>query len=501
MGGVTVTPVSPVVALNRMLRIGWVVIRRLGPVVAARPFLPDEARHRQLGRALSDAVSDLGVTFVKLGQLFASSPSLAGETVSRAMRRLLDEGNAVSFADVRRVIEEDLERPLDSVFSHFEEQPFAAASLAVVHKAALADGTEVAVKVLRPECDQMVATDLSILRAFVPRLARAVPVGYLPSLPEIVEALAEQLSEELDLRNEARAMAWFAEMIELVKARGVLVPRTIPHACGARVLTMDYIEGAKVDDLEAIFSAGIDARSAVEALIQAWFAVTLCTGIFHGDIHAGNLVITASGDLALLDWGIVGQLPDNSRAFFRRSLEGALGDEGAWSDVRDHVLTTLPPEVLRSAELHPDEFLEMVRSQTLMIMTAPFSELDLMMLAPTSSVPAVGDSSIPSTRLGRLRHLRDERRRARTVEAISGEARPLAPPRGEMLLMKQLVFFERYGKMFLGDRPLIYDRAVYDALLRLPKLDGDDGHNFGLAGTTAVTTYRAPTAPASASGG
>jgi hypothetical protein len=472
-----VAPVSRLATLNRILRIGSVVIRRLAPVVAAAgPFRRDESSRRwRVGHALSDALSDLGVTFVKFGQVLASSPSLAGDTISKAMRGLLDEGTAVCFYDVRSIIEKDLERPIETVFSSFEALPFAAASLAVVHKATLGDGTEVAVKILRPECARIVATDLSILRPLARRLARAVPVGYLPSIPEIVEGLAEQLSEELDLRNEARAMAWFAGMIELIGARGVLVPRTIPHACGARVLTMEFIEGSKVDDLEAILNAGVDAPRAVEALIEAWFALTLCTGVFHGDIHAGNLLITASGDVALLDWGIVGRLPDESVAFFRRSLEGALGDEGAWPDVRDHVLTTLPPEVLRSAELQPDEFLEMVRSQTLAIMTAPFSEVDLTMLAPTTRIPTAPDSPVATTGLERLRLIREERRRARRGEGISALAQPMAPPRGEILLMKQLLYFERYGKMFLRDRPLLYDPAVYEALLRLPALSRDDG--------------------------
>jgi hypothetical protein len=134
----------------------------------------------------------------------------------------------------------------------------------------------------------------------------------------------------------------------------------------------------------------------------------------------------------------------------------------------------LPPGARRSAELHPDEFVEMIRSQTLAIMTAPFSEVDLTMLAPTTRIPAVQDSPTQATGLERLRLLRDERRRARRGEGISALAEPMAPPRGEILLMKQLLYFERYGKMFLRDRPLVYDPAAYQALLRLPEVDGDE---------------------------
>jgi hypothetical protein len=132
-------------------------------------------------------------------------------------------------------------------------------------------------------------------------------------------------------------------------------------------------------------------------------------------------------------------------------------------------MSTMSAEVLEAVGITPEMFLQMVRAQTLTIMTAPFSELNLMMLAPSASqLPQLEDGppvALPTSAGDRLRLLREERRRAKEFRDSGAAAQITSPPRGEMLLIKQLVFFERYGKMFLGDEPLIYDPDVYRALL------------------------------------
>ncbi len=291
-------------------------------------------------------------------------------------------------------------------------------------------------------------------------------MGIATSLPDTVAGLAEQLAEELDLRNEARSMDWFRSMIELIGADGVIVPRSFPGSSGRRVLTMEFIHGRPVDDLASVEGFGFDAKIAVQRLLHAWFAVTLCTGTFHGDMHAGNLLFTAEGEVVLLDWGILGRLDPASRHFLRRSIEGAMGDEGAWPDVRAHIMQTVGAEITRLSGLSEDDVFGMVRGQIEMIMTEPFRSLNLMALVPQAATMPTGDGAGPPTSLrGWVRLVRSERKRMRSPSAVA----PTAPDRGEMLLVKQLIYFERYGKLYLGDRPLIWDTDVYRALLALPE--------------------------------
>jgi len=451
---------------RRAAQIGWVAVRHLASFPRRRRRAVRGAPALQvMGPSLRSAAEELGVTFVKLGQLLASSPSVAGEHLSDAMRGLLDNGPAVDFPELRRVVEEDLGATFDTVFSQFDPHPHAAASLAVVHRARLADGRPVAVKILRPGADRAVAADLAIISRAFRFLARQLPVGMVASLPGAVEGLAEQLAEELDLRNEARSMEWFRDLMEVIGVGGVRIPSVYAAASGRRVLTMEFIAGHPVDDLSAVERLGIDARRALEDLLHAWFAVTLCTGTFHGDMHAGNLLFTEEGPVALLDWGILGRMSPESRHFLRRSIEGALGDESAWADVRAHVMPSMGADVTRLTGMSEDEVFAMVRAQIEAIMTAPFRDLNLMALAPTSATVSGGAEVVGGSRRARLARVLAERRRVRGLGGLPD--RPV--DRGELLLVKQLVFFERHGKMFLADSPLIWDRAVFQALLALPE--------------------------------
>jgi hypothetical protein len=185
-------------------------------------------------------------------------------------------------------------------------------------------------------------------------------------------------------------------------------------------------------------------------------------------MHAGNLLLTPDGRVAVLDWGIVGRLPAASRTFFRRSLEGALGDETAWADVFEHMRGTVDLEAMKALGISEDDFRTMVRAQTMMIMTSPFSELNLALLLPTAQTGSTTPIATPTTLRGWWKVLRAERARMKA----STEPQPSGPDRGDLMLIKQLVFFERYGKMFLADRPLIYDPEIYRELLALPDVTG-----------------------------
>ena len=502
----TSSPASPVaapplliraVSLPRLSRMD--VVRRVSKASASfthhlAPTAARVARHRPVAErdvaaGLRKAFDELGGTFTKLGQLIGSAPSLVGEEVAAEFRGCLDAGAPVPFDQVRQAVEDDLGLPLGLLFRRFEEQPLAAASLAVVHEAELPDGQRVAVKVLRPGIEAAMATDLAVMLPLFRFLGREIAVGVIGELPGLVSGLAEQVAEEVDLRNEARSILWFDHLSSTMGLDRVTVPLPIASHSGRRVLTMEFIDGVPVDDVTRIAELGIDPAPLVQDTVKAWFAVAICTGAFHGDIHAGNLLVTPDNRLAVLDWGIVGRLDLPTQRFFRRVIEGALGDESAWPDVWQHAKAVYGDAFQRQLGLDDQQMVAVARAQIEPLFIRPFGEIrltDLIISAesagrhaaaadgsagpPTGASPGGRGAGTGQGRVARTRQgvslWRSERRRRR--EHLASGAIDSSFDRGMFLLSKQLVYFDRYGKLFLPDVPLMWDREAFRMLLGEP---------------------------------
>jgi predicted unusual protein kinase regulating ubiquinone biosynthesis (AarF/ABC1/UbiB family) len=314
----------------------------------------------------------------------------------------------------------------------------------------------VAVKVLRPGVERRVATDLAVMRPLIGFLGRQLPVGLLEVLPGAVDGLAEQVSEELDLRNEARSMAWFAERLVPLGLDAHKIPDVVPALSGRRVLTMELLDGVPVDDLGGIERLGADAPHLVKQLVLSWFATALCTGAFHGDCHAGNLLVLRDGRIGLLDWGIVGRVDADTHRFLRRSIEGALGDQTAWADVHGYFKATYGEAVIEALGMTDERGAEVARTMIETFYNQPFGTVDLSLL-----MGPLPDS--PSASQPFWRQVRHQRRLRRELEASGGLGSPF--DRATFLMGKQLIYFERYGKLFLPDVPLLWDRAAFAALL------------------------------------
>src|SRR5436190_19096432 len=295
-----------------------------GTRIASRHLVAARRRGKLAEAAIASVIrrtfEDLGGTFLKFGQLIASSPSIFGDDVAHEFRGFLDSGPPVPFSKVQRAVELDLGRPLQQVYADFDTEPMAAASLAVVHRATLLDGRPVAVKVLRPDVERRIGTDLAVLRPLCAFVARQVAVGIAGTLGGLVRGLETQISEELDLRNEARSLAWFRSALDLIGTERLVVPEVHCEASGRRVLTMQLLDGVAVDDEAGIAALRVDPAQLLRECIRVWFATTLCTGAFHGDVHAGNIVVRPDGTMALLDWGIVGRMDEATSRFFRRTI-------------------------------------------------------------------------------------------------------------------------------------------------------------------------------------
>ncbi|MFZ5475517.1 MAG: ABC1 kinase family protein [Myxococcota bacterium] len=249
------------------------------------------------------ALADLGPTFIKLGQVMSVRPDILPQDVLDELATLQDNAPTVDFPSIRAVVEEELRQPLDEVFTEFAEVPVASASIAQVHVARLADGREVAVKVQRPGIEKTLRSDLHILYT----LARAVegqisfPGLYTPV--EIVQEFESAISGELDFLQEANAAERFRANHRDVE--GVRVPAVLREFCTRRVLVMERMLGARLNDIP---SGSEEGRAAMRRLIDSWYRQLFEHGYFHGDPHPGNLMVLPGGDLVFLDFGLTGIL-------------------------------------------------------------------------------------------------------------------------------------------------------------------------------------------------
>lgn len=460
---------------RRLRQAARVTARHLRPVLgqlARRKPVTDE----QAAKALRAAFDDLGGTFAKFGQLIGSSPTLFGETVAAEFRSTLDAVVPITFEAVKATVEDELGLPLSHLFTSFEEEPLAAASLAQVHRAVLPDGQTVAVKVLRPGIEHAMAVDVAVMMPLFAFLGREIAVGIFGELPSLVSGLAEQLSEEVDLRNEARSMQWFEHLIRTLELDRVEVPAPIPGYVTKRVLAMTFIDGVPVDRVDQIAAMGVDPAPLVQDTVKAWFASALCTGAFHGDVHAGNLLVTPRGNLGVIDWGIVGRFDDHTQQFFRRVVEGALGDESAWVDVWKLAEAIYGPALQQSIGATDEQMVLLLRMQIEPLFRRPFGEINLtdMLLRADNSASPLRDEvgateGKPTTKFQVWRAERTRRK-----EQVDSGVRDSTFDRGMFLLGKQLVYFDRYGKLFLPDTPLMWDEDAFRRLLAEPMVPAED---------------------------
>jgi ubiquinone biosynthesis protein len=302
---------------------GWYLLDRRR---ARRAGYPGQAR-AGLSRRLRLAFQTLGPTYIKLGQILSSGEGLFPPELVAEFRLLRDRVPPEPFDTVRTVVEEDLERPLEEVFTYFDRRPLAAASIAQVHVARLRTGEEVVVKVQRPAVAASVRTDLAAMSWLAPYLIGRIPVAALANPPALVELFAETIVEELDFRLEADNMLDVARVLAATDQRSVVVPRPHPHLVTRRVLVMERLSGFSFDDVTGMRRAGIDTAAVVRALMVSFLEGATLFGVFHGDLHGGNLFVRPDGKVALLDYGITGRLDQPRRlAFLRLLMGGTIND-------------------------------------------------------------------------------------------------------------------------------------------------------------------------------
>ena len=330
--------------------------RHLGLPIASWA-LTDRRRGRPTSRAglsrrLRVASERLGPTYIKLAQIISAGEGLFPEELVTELKRCRDRVPPEPWDDVRRVVEEELGRPLEEVFASFERTPLAAASIAQVHVATLVTGEEVVAKVQRPQVAELVRRDLAMMSWLAPFLVGRIPVASLANPPALVELFADTISEELDFRLEAENMLDVARMLVELDQRQFVVPRPHPELVTRRLLVMERLSGFAFDDVAGMRGAGVDTEAVVRTGMIAFLEGAMLHGIFHGDLHGGNLFVQPDGRTALLDYGITGRLDEPRRLAFLRLLMASITNDvdTQLSALRD--LGALPADADLAAVAH-----------------------------------------------------------------------------------------------------------------------------------------------------
>ena len=350
-------------------------------------------RHRSrsgLSRRLRRAFQALGPTYIKLGQILSSGEGIFPPELVEQFKLLRDRVPAEDFATVRATVESDLGRRLEEVFTCFDETPLAAASIAQVHRARLRDGTEVVVKVQRPRVARLVHDDLAAMSFLAPHLVGRIPVAVLANPPALIELFAETIVEELDFRLEADSMLDIARILARTGQKAIVVPRPHPRLVTPRVLVMERLDGFAWDEVDAMRAAGIDTEAVLRAGVVSFLEGALLYGVFHGDLHGGNLFVRPDGRVALLDFGITGRLDEPRRLAFLRLVMG-----GTMNDVRAQVVALQALGALRSdadvdqviADLHLDAGPQDVTQLSAEELTHELRDLTRQLLAYGAKLP------------------------------------------------------------------------------------------------------------------
>ena len=298
-----------------------------------------------LSRRLRKAFERLGPAYIKLGQIVSSGQGIFPDELVEEFKLCRDQVPPEPFETVRRVVEEDLGRPLEEVFASFDRQCLAAASIAQVHAATLKTGEEVVVKVQRPSVARLVRLDIEAMAWIAPYLVGKIPVAALANPPALVELFAETIVEELDFRLEGENMLDIAQVLRDAGQTVIVVPRPHPTLVTRRVLVMERLRGFKYEDVDAMRAAGIDTEAVLRSMLICFLEGAMIYGVFHGDLHGGNLFVMEDGRVALFDYGMTGRMNDKERtAFLRMMMTGAVNDvKGQLAAFRD--LGALPEDV------------------------------------------------------------------------------------------------------------------------------------------------------------
>lgn len=275
-------------------------------------FLPSKTaenalfKDQPLAERLRRSFEALGPTFVKLGQLLASRPDIIPENFIEEFEKLQDNVVQLSFTEIEKFLQQELKRPIEQVFSYLDREPIAAASIAQVHRATLQNGKKIAVKIQRPGIVKLIQNDISILRGLASLLEKYVPEVRPFNPTGLVEEFFRSILFETDFLIEANNIRKISNNLKHFDK--IVIPQVFAEHSTSRVLVLEHFEGIRFSDREGILKAGMNPTEIVTLGSEVFFHMVMHDGIFHGDLHPGNLFVLPDNKIGIIDFGIVGRL-------------------------------------------------------------------------------------------------------------------------------------------------------------------------------------------------
>jgi ubiquinone biosynthesis protein len=282
---------------------------KLTDLLPGQEISPDGDASSERGRHLRETLDELGPTFVKFGQLLSTRPDVVPPDIVVELRKLQDAVSPFPFSQVEQVISEELGQPIERLFVEFVEQPIAAASIGQVHEAVLPNGRRVAVKVQRPSAPRQIEADLALLYQAAKIAKDRVRALDFIDAQSLVDEFARTVREELDYRQEARNANAFHR--NFAGHPRVHIPRVYWSYTGARVLTLEFLDGTKISELQPGELSEDERRRLAYTMAETWMTMVFRHGIFHGDPHPANILMLGHPErIGLVDFGQAGRLTD-----------------------------------------------------------------------------------------------------------------------------------------------------------------------------------------------
>ncbi|WZY80061.1 hypothetical protein YC2023_026445 [Brassica napus] len=389
----------------------------------------------------------MGATYIKLGQFIASAPTLFPPEYVEEFQNCFDKAPPVPFEDIRKILQEELGRPIESVYEYVDPTPLASASIAQVHGARLRGSQEdVVIKVLKPGIEDFLVADLNFIYVVARIFEFLSPEFSRTSLVGIVKDIRESMLEEVDFNKEAQNIESFKRYLESMGLSGqATAPRVYKHCSSRRVLTMERLYGVPLTDLDSIRSLVSSPENSLITALNVWFGSLLSCESFHADVHAGNLWLLRDGRIGFLDFGIVGRISPKTWDAMEVFLASIATEE------YESMASALIQMGATNRDVDAKAF-----ARDLEKMFSSIQELDTEIVVATARGPNSDRTAVAANVVV------DERQmNALFLDLVRvSESYGLKFPREFALLMKQLLYFDRYTRLLAPNMNMLQDERI-----------------------------------------